>query len=78
MTEVRWKMYPLVTQNEIAQAWLRIQGNLQLAPKTMEKMEEQGKHGAVCRMNIALHITYLAIVAAVVIGYLVVYGNRSL
>ncbi len=44
----------------------------------MEKMEERGKNVAVFRMNIALHVTYLAIVAAVVIGYLVVYGNRFL
>lgn len=44
----------------------------------MEKMEEQGKNGAVFRMNIALHVTYLAIVAAVVISYLVAYGNRFL
>ncbi len=36
MTEVRWEMYPLVTQNEITQKWLRIQGNLQLAPKTID------------------------------------------
>ena len=36
MTEVRWDLYPLVRQNETAQAWLRIQGNLQLAPKTID------------------------------------------
>jgi branched-chain amino acid transport system substrate-binding protein len=44
----------------------------------MEKMEERGKEVAVFRMNIALHVTYLTIVAAVIITYLVVYGNRFL
>jgi len=44
----------------------------------MEKMEEWGKDVAVRRTNIALHITYLTIVAAVVIGYLIAYGNRFL
>lgn len=44
----------------------------------MEKMEERGKNIAVFRTNIALHVIYLAIVAAVVIGYLVIYGNRFL
>lgn len=44
----------------------------------MEKMEERGKDVAVFRMNIFLHVTYLAIVAAVVISYLVAYGNRFL
>jgi branched-chain amino acid transport system substrate-binding protein len=44
----------------------------------MEKMEEWGKDIAVRRTNIALHITYLAIVATVVICYLVAYGNRFL
>ena len=36
MTEVRWDLYPLVRQNETAQAWLQVQGNLQLAPKTID------------------------------------------
>ncbi|HEU5382324.1 MAG TPA: ABC transporter substrate-binding protein [Ktedonobacteraceae bacterium] len=49
-----------------------------IAALLMERMEERGKHVAVFRMNIALHITYLAIVAAVVISYLVVYSNRFL
>gem|GEM_PF-5686476 len=44
----------------------------------MEKMEERGKYADVFRMNIALHVIYLAITAAVVISYLVVYGNRFL
>lgn len=47
-----------------------------VAALLMERMEERGKTIAVFRMNIALHVIYLAIVAAVVIGYLVVYGNR--
>lgn len=49
-----------------------------IAALLMEKMEEQGKDVAVFRMNIALHVTYLAIIAAVVVSYLVVYGNRFL
>lgn len=49
-----------------------------VAALLMEKMEERGKNVAIFRMNIALHVIYLAIVAAVVIGYLAVYGNRFL
>lgn len=44
----------------------------------MEKMEERGKHLAAFRVNIALHVTYLAIVATVVISYLIAYSNRLL
>ena len=36
MSEVRWELYPLVAQLETAQAWLRMQANLQLAPKTID------------------------------------------
>lgn len=49
-----------------------------IAALLMERMEERGKNVAVFRMNVALHVMYLAIVAAIVIGYLVVYGNRFL
>ncbi len=36
MTEVQWQHYPLVAQREMARKWLRIQANLQLAPKTVD------------------------------------------
>jgi integrase/recombinase XerD len=36
MSEVRWELYPLVAQLETARAWLHMQANLQLAPKTID------------------------------------------
>lgn len=36
MSEVRWELYPLVAQAELARAWLQMQANLQLAPKTID------------------------------------------
>jgi integrase/recombinase XerD len=36
MNEVRWSLYPLVSDNEIARAWLQMQAHLQLAPKTID------------------------------------------
>ncbi len=36
MSEVRWELYPLVAQLETARTWLRMQANLQLAPKTID------------------------------------------
>ncbi len=36
MSEVRWELYPLVVQTELARAWLQMQANLQLAPKTID------------------------------------------
>ena len=36
MSEVRWELYPLVAQAETARAWLQMQANLQLAPKTID------------------------------------------
>lgn len=44
----------------------------------MEKMEERGREVAVRRINVTLHITYLAIVAMIVVFYLVAYGSRLL
>jgi integrase/recombinase XerD len=36
MTDIRWERYPHVAQQEQASAWLRIQGNLGLAPNTID------------------------------------------
>ncbi len=36
MSTVRWKLYPLVAQSELARAWLQMQANLQLASKTID------------------------------------------
>jgi len=36
MSEVCWQFYPLVAQSEPARAWLQIQANLQLAPKSVD------------------------------------------
>lgn len=36
MTDVHWKYYPLVASDQMAQAWLQIQANLQLRPKTID------------------------------------------
>jgi len=36
MAEVRWERYPEVAGNETTRAWLRIEGNLGLAPNTIE------------------------------------------
>ena len=33
MSTVRWELYPLVAQTELARAWLQMQANLQLAAK---------------------------------------------
>jgi branched-chain amino acid transport system substrate-binding protein len=49
-----------------------------IAALFMERMEERGQIVSLRRANIALHITYLTIVAAVVICYLIVYGSRFL
>src|SRR5437763_12454491 len=36
MTEVRWERYPSVAQLPYARSWLQIQGNLGLAPNTID------------------------------------------
>src|SRR6266699_3717569 len=36
MTDVHWEYYPLVAGDQMAQAWLQIQANLQLRPKTID------------------------------------------
>jgi len=36
MQEIRWESYPLVAQQELAQTWLTMQRNLQLAPATID------------------------------------------
>jgi integrase/recombinase XerD len=36
MTDVRWEYYPLVSENQMARAWLQIQANLQLRPNTID------------------------------------------
>jgi len=36
MTDIRWKHYPFVAQHEHTRAWLQIQGNLGLAPNTID------------------------------------------
>jgi len=36
MDTIRWPFYPLVAQDEMARAWLQIQANLQLSPKTID------------------------------------------
>ncbi len=36
MIDISWEYYPLVSSNELAHAWLQLQANLQLAPKTIE------------------------------------------
>jgi integrase/recombinase XerD len=36
MTEIRWELYPLVGQHELARNWLQRQAHLQLAPKTVD------------------------------------------
>src|SRR6266536_6553932 len=72
MTEVRWELYPLVAQCETARAWLKMQGDLQLAPKTIDAYGRSlndyltfcSKHGlvpeTVMREHIALYVQDLA------------------
>jgi integrase/recombinase XerD len=36
MSEIRWELYPLAAQDALARAWLQLQANLQLAPKTID------------------------------------------
>lgn len=36
MSDVRWPLYPFVSGNELARAWLQMQAHLQLAPKTID------------------------------------------
>ena len=36
MNEIHWEYYPLVAQHETARAWLQLQANLQLRPKTID------------------------------------------
>ncbi len=36
MVIIRWEYYPLVSSNELAHAWLQLQANLLLAPKTID------------------------------------------
>lgn len=72
MTDVRWELYPLVAQCETARAWLKMQGDLQLAPKTIDAYGRSlndylafcAKHGlepeTVKREHIALYVQDLA------------------
>jgi integrase/recombinase XerD len=43
MTEIRWEVYPLVAQHELARIWLTMQSHLHLAPATI------GAYG--CNLN---------------------------
>jgi site-specific recombinase XerD len=36
MDDIRWEMYPLVAAHERSRAWLQLQSQLQLAPKTID------------------------------------------
>ncbi len=36
MSEIRWKLYPLVAVHERSRAWLQLQSHLQLAPTTLD------------------------------------------
>jgi integrase/recombinase XerD len=56
MAEVRWERYPEVAGNETTRAWLRIEGNLGLAPNTVEAygraLEDYLKFSATANVDI--------------------------
>src|SRR5258708_6970012 len=72
MSEVRWELYPLVAEVELARAWLQMQANLQLAPKTIDAYGrclgdflafctgEQLVPEAITREQVALYVQDLA------------------